>query len=167
MVVAPQRQSALLRHEYARQTLKFIRTRALNIELWYRLGAGIRSVADTYLRYAVETAFLAQQAYNFELDRRLMTIRFDYDLSDVGDMLAADFLLRDLDALEHDLIANQQTRLQHVRYVLSLAREAPDALVTLGETGAVAFGLPLEQLERRFPGLLTSHHPVDRTWWRS
>ena len=153
VVAGLQRQTALLRHEFALQSLQFMRNRVLNTEQWYRLAGAIRSVGDTYLRYAIETAFLAQQAYNFEGDRRLNVIRFDYDQSDVGGMLAADFLLRDLDTLEQDLIVTQKTRLQHVRYVLSLAREFPDLLHTLGETGEGTFSMRLEQLERHFPGL--------------
>ena len=154
VVAGLQRQAALLRHEFALQNLQFMRNQILNTEQWYRIAGGIRSVGDTYLRYAIETAFLAQQAYNFELDKRLNTIRFDYDLSDVGAMLAADFLLRDLDSLEHDLVVSQQGRLQQVRYVLSMSREFPDALRALADQGQVMFSMRLEQLERRFPGLV-------------
>jgi hypothetical protein len=153
VVAGLQRQTALLRHEFALQSLQFMRNRVLNTEQWYRLAGAIRSVSDTYLRYAIETSFLAQQTYNFEGDRRLNVIRFDYDQSDLGGILGADFLLRDLDTLEQDLIVTQKTRLQHVRYVLSLAREFPDLLSTLGETGVGTFSMRLEQLERHFPGL--------------
>src|SRR5262249_275236 len=135
------------------QSLQFMRNRVLNSEQWYRLAGAIRSVGDTYLRYAIETSFLAQQAYNFEGDRRLNVIRFDYDRSDVGGMLAADFLLRDPDPLEQHVILTQKHRLQHVRYVLSLAREFPDLLRAIGETGEGTFIVPLERLERHFPGL--------------
>jgi peptidoglycan hydrolase-like protein with peptidoglycan-binding domain len=152
-VVGLQRQASLLRHEFALQSLRFMRNRALNTEQWYRLAGAIRSVGDTYLRYAIETAFLAQQAYNFEGDRRIDVIRFDYDLSDVGQELAGDFLLRDLDTLEQDLIVNEKTRLQHMRYVLSLAREFPDLMRAIGETGEGTFSMPLERLERHFAGL--------------
>lgn len=152
-VAGLQRQAALLRHEYALQNLQFMRNQTLNTEQWYRLAGAIRSVSDTYLRYAIELAFLAQQAYNFEADERLDVIRFDYDLSDVGAMLAADFLLRDLDSLEQDLLVGQTTRQQQVKYVLSMAREFPETLRGLAETGQATFTMRLEQLERRFPGL--------------
>jgi hypothetical protein len=154
VVAGLQRQAALLRHEFALQNLQFMRNQTLNTEQWYRLAGGIRSVADTYLRYAIEIAFLAEQAYEFESDRRLDVIRFDYDLSDVGAMLAADFLLRDLDTLEQDLVVSQQTRLEQVRYVLSLAREFPEVLRALADTGEAMFSVRLEQLERHFPGLV-------------
>ena len=153
VVVGLQRQAALLRHEFALQNLHFLRNRILNAELWYRLSAAIRSIADTYLRYGIEMAFLAEQAYEFEADKRINVIRFDYDVSDLGDMLAGDFLLRDLDTLEQDLIVGQRLRQQQVRYVLSLAREFPEALQELRENGHMTFSLRLEQLERRFPGL--------------
>ncbi len=153
VVAGLQRQAALLRHEFALQSLQFLRNRELNAEQWFRLAATIRSIGDTYLRYAIETAFLAQQAYNFEADKRLNVIRFDYDLSNVGAMLAADFLLRDLDTLEQDFVTGQQARRQEVRYVVSLAREFPATLRALSEVGSTTFSLRLEQLERHFPGL--------------
>jgi len=153
MVAGMQRAAAVLRHEYALQNLTFLRNRTLNDEMWYRLSATVRDVADVYLRYGIEMAFLAEQAYEFEADKRIDVIRFDYDVSDLGDLLAGDFLLRDLDTLEQDLIVGQKIRQQQVRYVLSLAREFPEALQELRDNGAMTFSLRLEQLERRFPGL--------------
>jgi hypothetical protein len=152
-VAALRRQAALLRHEFAVQNLTFLRNRVLDAEQWYRLAGSIRSVSETYLRYAIEIAFLAEQAYEFEADKSMNVIRFDYDQSVVGDFLAADFLLRDLDTLEQDLIVNQRLGQQEVRYVLSMARDFPEALQELRAGGVTTFGLPLEQLERRFPGL--------------
>ena len=152
-VAGLQRASAVLRHEFALQNLAWLRNRTLNAELWYRLSSSIRGVADTYLRYGIELAFLAEQAFEFEADKRMDVIRFDYDVSDLGDMLAGDFLLRDLDTLEQDLVVTQRIRQQRVRYVLSLARDFPAALQELRDTGAATFSLRLEQLERRFPGL--------------
>jgi hypothetical protein len=149
-----QHEAALLRHEFAVETAAYLADRVLNAEQWLRLANSIRSVADTYLRYAVEIAFLAEQAYEFEADKQMNVIRFDYDLSELGDYLAGDFLLRDLDTLEHDLIVTQREREQHVRYVLSMAREFPEALQELRDVGRVTFSVMLEQIERRFPGLI-------------
>jgi peptidoglycan hydrolase-like protein with peptidoglycan-binding domain len=153
IVAGLQRQAALLRHEFALQNLTFLRNRQLNSEQWFRLANSIRSISDTYLRYAIQLAFLTEQAYEFEADKRINVIRFDYDLSDVGSYLAADFLLRDLDTIEQDLIVNQQQRQQEVRYVLSMAREFPQTLQDLRDNGRASFSLRLEQIERRFPGL--------------
>ena len=153
VVAGLQRQAALLRHEFAIQNLAFLRNRVLSAEQWYRLVASIRSVSETYLRYSVELAFLAEQAYEFEADKRINVIRFDYDLSEVGDFLAADFLMRDLDTLEQDLIVTQRQRQQQVRYVLSMAREFPGALQEIRDRGQTTFSLRLEQIEKRFPGL--------------
>ena len=122
-VASLQRQAALLRHEFAIQNLQYLRNRTLNAEQWFRLANAIRGVADTYLRYAIELAFLAEQAYEFEADKRINAIRFDYDQSEVGAFLAGDFLLSDLDTIEQDFIVNQRQRQQQVRYVLSMARE--------------------------------------------
>jgi hypothetical protein len=153
VVAGMQRATAVLRHEFALQNLAFLRNRTLNAELWYRLSAAIRSVADTYLRYGIEMAFLAEQAYEFEADKRINVIRFDYDSSDLGELLAGDFLLRDLDTLEQDLIVGQRIRQQQVRFVFLLSRDVPAALQELRDTGSMTFSVRLEQLERRFPGL--------------
>ena len=99
-------------------------------------------------------AFLAQQAYNFESDKRLSVIRFDYALSDVGAMLAADFLSRDLDALEQDLLSTAQRMDAAYVYVLSLSRDRPDLLAALAVDGSAIFSVRLEELERHFPGLV-------------
>jgi hypothetical protein len=99
-------QSAVLRREFAVENLNYVRNRTLNADQWFRLANAIRSVSDTYLQDAIELAFLAQQSYEFESNRVIDVIRFDYDLSDVGAMIAADFLLRDLDSLEQDLIVS-------------------------------------------------------------
>lgn len=154
VVAGLERQAGLLRHAFALQNLQFLYDRTLGTEQWYRLARAIRGVADIYLRRAIEAAFLAQQAYNFEADKRLSVIRFDYALSDVGAMLAADFLSRDLDGLEQDLLSTAQTRRQAVRYVLSLARDRPELLATLAEDGSAIFVVRLEELERHFPGLV-------------
>lgn len=149
-----QRQAALLRHELAVETVAYLMNRKLNAEQWFRLASAIRAIAETYLRYAIEIAFLAEQAYEFEADKQMNVIRFDYDLSELGEYLAGDFLLKDLDTLEHDLIVSQRERQQHVRYVLSMAREFPEALQTLRDDRRVTFSMVLGQLEQRFPGLI-------------
>jgi hypothetical protein len=95
---------------------------------------------------------LAEQAYEFEVDKRLNVIRFDYDVSELGKMLAADFLLADLDTLEQDFLVNERTRQQAVRYVVSLAREFPESLRELREDGSTIINIPLEGIERRVPG---------------
>lgn len=153
VIASLQRTAALTRHEFAVQNVIFLRERALNAELWYRLAELIRRVGQTYLRRAIELAFLAEQAYEFEADKKMNVIRFDYDVSETAGLLAGDFLLNDLDALEQDLVVNQRLRQQHVRYVVSLARDVPSALQQLRETGSAVFTLPLRQLEERFPGL--------------
>ena len=119
----------------------------------FSIANAIRSVADTYLRYAIELGFLTEQAYEFEADKRINVIRFDYDQSEVGAYLAADFLLSDLDTIEQDFVVNQRQRQQQVRYVLSMAREFPAALEELRERGKVNFTFRFERVGKRFPGL--------------
>jgi hypothetical protein len=145
---------ALMRHEAALQMLAFLRNRTLNAELWYRLADAVRSVAATYLERAVELAFLAERALEYETGRRHDVVRFDYDASELGDFLAADLLARDVDALEHALIVGETARRQVVRYVVSLARDYPDTLERLRNRGAATLHVTLAQLEARFSGMV-------------
>lgn len=152
-VSALQRVVALMRHEFAIQTVEFMKNRTLTSELWYRLTNEIKGVADTYLKYGVELAFLAEQALEFETNRRVDLIRFDYDMQESGDFLAGDFLLRDLNSLEQELITGEVQRRRLVRYTVSLSRDFPDALQQLRENGWCVLHLTLLPLEQRFPGL--------------
>ncbi|HEX3030367.1 MAG TPA: PKD domain-containing protein, partial [Clostridia bacterium] len=148
-----QRTAAIFRHENAVHNLYFMRGRNLNQEKWYRLVQTMYTLSRNYMRYAVELAFLAEQAYEFEADKPINIIKFDYDVIENGEMVGADFLLNDLDTLEQDMITNQTVNQQQVRYVISLAREFPEAFNDLRINGSTIFALPLEKLERRFPGL--------------
>ena len=165
-VAALQRVVALMRHEFALQTVEFMKNRTFTSELWYRLASEIKGVAETYLKYGVELAFLAEQAFEFESNRRVDVIRFDYDLQETGDFLAGDFLLRDLNYLEQELITGEIERRRLVRYTVSLARDFPDALQQLRNNGWCVLHLTLLPLEQRFPGLFNLRvssvdiHPV-------
>jgi hypothetical protein len=153
VVAGLQRAAATLRHDHAVEVLTFLRERSLNAEQWYRLSQLVKDVGLWYLRHANELAFLAEQAYEFEADRQINVIRFDYDSAETGDLLGADFLLRDLDTLEADLVTAQDQREQHVRYVVSLARDFPDVLAQLRQNATALLRIPLRALETRFPGL--------------
>ncbi|MEW6517223.1 MAG: PKD domain-containing protein [candidate division FCPU426 bacterium] len=152
-VATLQRVVALMRHDFALQTLEYLKNRTLTAELWYRLADAIRGVAETYLRHGIELAFLAEQAYEFEANHRVDVIRFDYDMQQLGDFLAGDFLLRDLDSLEQSLITGETLRRQRLKYTVSLTRDFPDALQQLRENGWCVLPLTLLPLERRFPGM--------------
>ena len=156
MVASLQREVSLLRHELAVQNVLFLASRNLNAEQWYRLAVVMQGIAVTYMRYAVELAFLAEQAYEFEADRQLNVIRFDYARADTGEFLAADMLLLDLDTLEQDQLVSRKSREQQVRYVLSMSTEFPEALDELRRHGKATFSLVLEQLERRLPGIFNA-----------
>ena len=152
-VAAWQRIAAIMRHEFAVDTLEFLQNRTLNTELWYRLSNSLKEIAKSYMKYSVELAFLAEQAYEFETGTRKDVIRFDYELSEVGDFLAADFLLRDLDSLEYSMISDGKEKRQVKKFFISLAREYPNLLQELKNTGTTEIPVTLRMLEQRFPGM--------------
>ena len=152
-VAALQRNAALMRQRFAVESLSYLQNRTLSARLWHRLADELARVADSYLDRAMEMAFLAEQVYEFENNRRADVIRFDYDSSDTAEFVGADMLLRDLDSLEHELITSETDRRQSVEYVVSLARDFPEALQILRESGSCMLPLSLLPIERRFPGL--------------
>src|SRR5262249_43813843 len=113
----------------------------------------IREVANTYLRRAIEMSFLAEQAYEFMVDKRINVIRFDYDNDAQGNLLGADYLKADLDYLESHLVFTQREKQQTVKCVISMARDFPQALQDLRENESTILPITLEYLEQRFPGL--------------
>lgn len=145
--------AAEMRRDFAQQTQTFLASRTTSAELWYRLAQRMQRLARQYLDYANELAFLTEQAFEFESGNRMDMIRFDYHLSSVGDFLAGESLLHDLDTIEHQYLRNAQERQQQLRYVVSLARDFPDVLEQLQEHGTAYLSIPLRAIEQRFPGL--------------
>lgn len=146
--------TALLRHDAAVQNLDYLHSgRLLNSDMWFRLAEAMRQLSQTALQRAIETGFLAQQAYAYEADKDVAVIRFDYDASPEGGFLAADFLTRDLDNLDADQAQTLLSRQQQARIVISLARDAPAALADLQRDGQAVVPIPLRMLETHLPGL--------------
>ncbi len=148
-----QAQSALMRLEFAQDTYEYLRNQFTSAEMWYRLSHTIRGVANTYLKRAIEMSFLAEQAYEFMIDKQLNVIRFDYDNDELGEMLGADFLKADLDYLESHLVFTQREKQQQVKCVISLARDFPQCMQELRDNESVIVPITLKYLEQRFPGL--------------
>lgn len=152
-VANAQLDAAKLRLEHARQMMEYYQNRTTNSELWYRLADHMRGLSWKYLDDAIELAFLAEQAYEFESGDRLDLIRFDYDITNAGEFLGGDFLLSDLDILEHQYLINVTERQQQLRFVVSLARDFPDVLQQLRDYGRAVFPVNLRVIEQRFPGI--------------
>ncbi len=148
-----QAQSAMMRLEFAKDNYEYLRNRLTNAELWFRLAHQIREISNIYFRRAIEISFLAEQAYEFMVDKKVDVIRFDYDNDELGSMLGADYLKADLDYLENHLIVNQREKQQQVKCVISMARDFPQALQDLRENGQSLVPVTLAYLEKRFPGL--------------
>ena len=149
-----QRAAALMSYEFAVQAHEYLLNRTTSAELWFRLAGLAKALANASLDRAIQMAFLAEQAYEFEFDKQKNVIRFDYGVDETAGLLAADFLSSDLDELERDLLTGQIQKQQVIRHVVSLAQEFPAALEELRHKGVCVFSLSLESLERRLAGAL-------------
>lgn len=152
-VAALENGASAMAQEFARQNYLYYINRRTNSELWYRLTWDVAELATRSLDRAIEVSFLAEQAYEFEADKTLNVIRFDYDAGVNGDTLGGDYLLSDLESLEQDLIVSQQLRQQEFQMTVSLARDFPEALGDLQRDETAIIPITLRYLEERFPGM--------------
>ena len=143
----------VLAREHMRENLAELYKRPLSAEYWWQLAQAIRENARRYLRDATHLAFLAEQAYEFEVERRVNVIKLDYSRTPNADVLAGDYLLGDLDMLKADELINQGTKSVPIKFVLSLAARDPIGFAELKRTGRMSFETTMPELDQAFPGI--------------
>jgi tetratricopeptide (TPR) repeat protein len=146
------RWSAERQYEFAQDNLEFFRSREFTPDMWHALADRLREVANQYLEMGIYAAFLMERAYEIENDRELHRIRFDYASPGVGELTAGDSLLTDIDSFTYDLLMHSKGKRNRVRYVISLSDFAPQAFTDFLRTGILEFTVPLDAIERVFPG---------------
>jgi tetratricopeptide (TPR) repeat protein len=138
--------------EFAQDNLEFFRSREFNPDMWHALADRMREVANQYLEMGIYAAFLMERAYEVENDRELHRIRFDYASPGIGELTAGDSLLTDIDSFSYDVLVHSKGKRNRVRYVVSLSDFAPQAFIEFLRTGRLEFTIPLDAIERVFPG---------------
>jgi hypothetical protein len=145
-----QRNLAQMNVSFASSNLEFAQAKTLNADFWFEASRRLRAFAQTYLRRAIEVAFLAEQAFEFEEERRVDRIKFDY--ANTQDRLAAEALLADLDGIEFERIVSRRTKNMPLRYVVSLRERDFIAFSEFKRTGTLTFDLPLWEFDLVHPG---------------
>lgn len=137
----------------AAEYLGFLENQTLNSEALEQLVALAAQVHGIYQYQAHRMAWLAQRAAAYESRRTFQFIGWEYENGDpLHDMMSAEFLRADLDALRAELAAGQTLRMQEVRWTLPLSRLDPAALQALRTTGRCVFVLRQDWVDREFPG---------------
>jgi hypothetical protein len=141
------------RNHFACTSLEQARGRETSPELFFALAQLVRDTARIYLDRAVSVALAMEQAYNFENTAAVTRIHSDYgDMAGVGNLYAADFLLRDIDSFLFDTLLKTNAKSQLVIRYLSLRREFPLQFVEFIRTGTIVFQTTLDQFHGDNPG---------------
>jgi tetratricopeptide (TPR) repeat protein len=122
-------------------------------DVWYQMGAFMRSISNHYLSMAIKVARLMQRAYNFENDFDRHFIKVNYSTNAVKGLLGADALLLDIDSFTFDLITAVTRKRMPVKHTISLAERYPFLFETaLRQTGLLEFETRIEDFDLAFPG---------------
>lgn len=135
----------------ARDLLTFEERRYLGLEFWSELARLMLRLLRRYLELAARTAWLAERALAYELDREIHVVRFDYFPEALQGVTGADLLQADLAELEAIRVEGA-TRTSPMRVTLSLAAQFPLAFGQLKKTGRCSFATTENWLRDLYPG---------------
>jgi hypothetical protein len=146
-----QRQLAEADLALARDLLTFEERRFLGLEFWSELARLMVRLLQRYLELAARTAWLAERALAYELDRDIRIVRFDYFPERLSGVTGADLVQADLAELEAVRIEGT-ARSVPARVTMSLAAEHPLAFGKLKQTGWCAMATTEAWLRALYPG---------------
>jgi hypothetical protein len=151
-VAQAQRNLAELRLDQAREQLTFFNAQEFTPELWDNLAQAQRSLSRRYLDWAIGAAFLMEQAFEDEFDLQVNRIRFDYDQSALHGLLAADFLIADIDQFTYDRLLDTEKRAP-IKVAIALADRYPHEFYQqFQRTGRMDVQTTLEDFDIWHPG---------------
>jgi hypothetical protein len=137
--------------DFANQVIDFLSTKFTNKELYDWMAQILRRLYRDHLNAATVIARQAQQALAFERQEPIAIIAPYYAEREKRDLLAAEQLLTDLNALDQHRLATEQRR-RELTKVISLAAAAPVELEQLRREGWLELTTSLAWFDRDFPG---------------
>lgn len=146
-------QAAVRRKQLAQDALAAFDNEVFTPELWSRLAQAMQRLSAEYRDWAIRVAKRMERAYNFETDSQLRVIKNEYPTGDLNGLLAADYLLCDIESFTYHYIAHQRSKETQVKDVISLANEYPFQFYSFQQTGRMIFETLLYDFDRRHPGL--------------
>jgi hypothetical protein len=162
-IVVQEQGIAVLQHDQAVATLKFLNDQFTNADLFQWLSTTLGGVYRYFLQQATATARLAQAQLAFERAEPAQTlIRDDYwrspdQLTSTGQqpdrrgLAGAEQLSADLARLDEYAFSTERRRL-NLSQTFSLAREMPVEFLDFRRTGTLAFATPMSLFDSDFPG---------------
>jgi hypothetical protein len=135
---------------YAQSNLEFATAKTLNADFWFAIAKRTREFARRYLDAAIRVAYLAEQAFEFMVGRRIDRIKFDY--ASTQERLAADALLLDIDSIEAERILSYEQQERPIRHVISLRTRDFWAFERFKQSGSITFDTTVSEFDLAYPG---------------
>jgi hypothetical protein len=146
-------EAAKKRKELAEEAIAAFDNEVFTPEVWSRLAQAMQRLSAEYRDWAIRVAKRMERAYNFETDSRLRIVKNEYPTGDLSGLLAADYLLRDIESFTYHHTAHQRSKETQVKDVISLANEYPFLFYSFQQTGRMDFETILYDFDRRHPGM--------------
>jgi tetratricopeptide (TPR) repeat protein len=149
-VAMAQLEAARLRLDQSQAQLDHFDAQEFTPELWDNLAQAQRQISGRYLDRAIGAAFLMERAFEYDYDTEVNRIRFDYSRSELNGLLAADFLLSDIDAFTYDRILDKKQ--VPIKVSIALADRYPSQFRDFQQTGKIDFEVLLQDIDLLHPG---------------
>ncbi len=150
-IAVEQLELAQLKLEQAQAQLEHFNAQEFTSELWDNLAQAQRDISQRYLDWAIGAAFLMERAFEFDYDTEVNRIRFNYERSELNGLLAADYLLVDIDSFTFDRIMETEKQVP-IKVTVSLADRYPSQFRDFQRTGRIDFEVLLQDVDQLHPG---------------
>ncbi len=137
--------------EQSEEVTDFLQSKFTNQDLYQWMVGRLGSLYFQTYQVALDMAWTAQRAYQYELTTDQSFIQTNYWDSLKQGLLAGEGLLLSLHHLEKAYLDDNQRRLE-IEKSISLLQYAPEALLDLKETGQCQFSLSEQLFDYSFPG---------------
>lgn len=152
-VAEEQRKMAKLHEQQAKEMLSSFESQLFTPEVWFQIASHMRYISSVYLARAIGVAKKMEKAYEFETGELLNIIKNSYTTNILSGLLAADYLLKDIDYFTFHLIQATKSKDIPLKQTLSLAALNPAAFsITFKKTGRLEFETSLEDFDMNYPG---------------
>lgn len=141
---------AAINAQFAADIVHFLQTKFFKGERYAWMAAIAKENYRTLLNYAIAAAWMAEQALEFERQRQINVIRFDYWREQDQGVMGIDQLSTDLATLKQERLVNEQRKHQ-VTKTISLAQISPIELAAFRESGLLYLTTLEAWFDRDFP----------------
>jgi hypothetical protein len=146
-----QKQIAEADAELAAALIKFQANRTLNIEFWASLTTVVKRSMRRYLELGARFGWLAEQALEYEQDRAVGIVRFDYFPTKLQGVTGADLLQLDLAELEATRLASIKGTIP-IKHTYSMVSDFPLQFAQLKKNGCCSFQTTELPFRYAYPG---------------